>query len=82
MKPRNEQILKTHSELNTYGKPMEIIFQDGETYTFTPKPIPSKKKPHYEEDEESEQSKSIRKEIYGQFRAYGSSMPIRWRDMK
>jgi len=82
MKPRrNEQILKTHSELNTYGKPMDIIFQDGETYSFTPKPIPSKKKP-YEEDEESEQSKSIRKEIYGQFRAYGSSIPIRWREME
>jgi len=81
MKPRNEQILKTHSELNTYGKPMEIIFQDGETYSFIPKPIPSKKKPQIEE-EESEQSKSIRKEIYGQFRAYGSSMPIRWREIK
>lgn len=82
MKPRrNEQILKTHSELNTYGKPMDVIFQDGEAYSFTPKPIPSKKKP-YVEDEESEQSKSIRKEIYGQFRAYGSSIPIRWREME
>jgi hypothetical protein len=79
MKPRQEQILKTHSELNTYGKPMDIIFQDGETYYFTPKPIPSKKKP---QEEESEQSKQIRKEIYGQFRAYGSSMPIRWREME
>jgi len=81
MKPRNEQILKTHSELNTYGKPMDVIFQDGEAYSFTPKPIPSKKKP-YVEDEESEQSKQIRKEIYGQFRAYGSSIPIRWREME
>jgi hypothetical protein len=79
MKPRQEQILKTHSELNTYGKPMDVIFQDGETYSFTPKPIPSKKKP---QEEESEQSKQIRKEIYGQFRAYGSSMPIRWREME
>jgi len=81
MKPRNEQILKTHSELNTYGKPMDVIFQDGEAYSFTPKPIPSKKK-SYVEDEESEQSKQIRKEIYGQFRAYGSSIPIRWREME
>jgi len=60
---------------------MDVIFQDGEAYSFTPKPIPSKKKP-YVEDEESEQSKSIRKEIYGQFRAYGSSIPIRWREME
>jgi hypothetical protein len=60
---------------------MDVIFQDGETYSFTPKPIPSKKKPQVEE-EESEQSKQIRKEIYGQFRAYGSSMPIRWREME
>jgi hypothetical protein len=60
---------------------MDVIFRDGETYSFTPKPIPSKKKP-YVEEEESEQSKQIRKEIYGQFRAYGSSMPIRWREME
>ena len=78
MKPRNEQILKTHSELNTYGKPMDIIFQDGETYSFTPKPIPSKKEPQVEE--ESEQSKRIRAEVYGEFRQYGR-MPILWRDI-
>jgi hypothetical protein len=79
MKPRYEQILKTHSDLNTYEKPLDVLFIDGEKYSFTPKP--SKKKPQ-EEDEESEQSKSIRREIYGQFRAYGSSMPIRWREIK
>ena len=78
MKPRNEQILKTHSELNTYGRSMDIIFQDGETYSFTPKPIPSIKKP---EVEESEQSKRIRAEVYGEFRQFGS-MPILWKDMK
>ena len=79
MKPRNEQILKTHSELNTYDKTLDVVFVDGEKYSFTPKP--SKKKPQVE-DEESEQSKQIRREIYGQFRAYGSSMPIRWREME
>ena len=78
MKPRNEQILKTHSELNTYDKPLDLVFIDGEKYSFTPKP--SKKKP-YVEDEESEQSKRIRAEVYGEFRQFGS-MPILWKDMK
>lgn len=76
---RNMQILETHSDLNTYGKKLDFVFIDGETYSLTPKPIPSRKEP---EVEESEQSKNIRKEIYGQFRAYGSSMPIRWREME
>jgi hypothetical protein len=78
MKPRHEQILKTHSELNTYDKPLDVLFIDGEKYSFTPKP--SKKKPRVEE-EESEQSKRIRAEVYGEFRQFGS-MPILWKDMK
>ena len=80
MKPRQEQILKTHSELNTYGKPMDVIFRDGEAYSFTPKPIPSKKKPQVEA-EESEQSKRIRAEVYGEFRQFGS-MQILWKYIK
>lgn len=72
MKPRKQIIIETLCEFDTYGKEVEIIWADGKREKFVPKPIPQ---------EESEQSKRIRAEVYGEFRHFGS-MPILWKDMK
>jgi hypothetical protein len=68
----NEVLLESHSDFNTYGKMVEVVFADGERGYYEPKPLPK---------EESERDKRIRAEVFGEFRQYGR-MPILWNDIE